>query len=74
MPLNGFEFVEILFYHVQHGSYFHTTLHAVHRHSIERYLIGAIGDWEDKYKRDHFMSEEWATDYDDEGGAEQQVG
>ena len=49
-----------------HNAYFRTTLHAVHRHSIEGFEMPAISKHEDTYKHKHFMSDHWASD--DPGG------
>ena len=43
-----------------HHSHFRTTIHAVHRHSIQRFGIPAINFWEGAYKHNHFMSDHWA--------------
>ena len=49
-----------------HGAHFRTTLHAVHRHSLEGFEMPAITKHEEWYKDNHFMSDHWASD--DPGG------
>ena len=44
-----------------HDSHFRTTIHSVHRHSIQRFGIPAVGSWEGAYQRNHFMSNHWAS-------------
>ena len=43
-----------------HHSHFRTTIHAVHRHSLQRFGIPAVNSWEGAYKQNHFMSDHWA--------------
>ncbi len=45
-----------------HHPHFRTTIHAVHRHSIQRFGFPAVGSWEGAYKHNHFMSDRWAFD------------
>ncbi len=43
-----------------HHSHFRTTIHAVHRHSLQCFGIPAFSSWEGAYKHNHFMSDYWA--------------
>ena len=49
-----------------HDAHFRTTVHSVHRHSIEGFEIPVIAEYEDAYKHNHFMSDYWALN--DPGG------
>lgn len=44
-----------------HHSHFRTTIHAVHRHSMQRFELPAVNTWEGAYQHNHFMSDHWAS-------------